>query len=449
MRCYGNRGLSRTAVLLIFILIPVTGLAEGNLWLEESDALYVHNYAAAVCGAGDLVFLATSNMYGGSMHFMSYNAGTGEWLDLSVPPEKFKNGTCLAWDGGNSVYAMIGSAYSETTRNFFYRYDISEDTWVELAPTPSPGGQGAGDAITMVPGEVLDNWVDKYFYAIIGARSPYGHGTKLARYSALSDTWTTLAEPPTRTDDGCSIVWAGGDDLYALPGEYDEHEPHYDFFRYDIHEDAWFEAAPIPSEPDGVGDGGSLIYLGGSKADTIYALSGGAVYPEEPGDRFFGYSLSDSAWTELQELPEPIGDQNGPRLAFANGHIFCWKGCYGDPVLWRGEFETFIHPRVEPEKDIYTPGETAAFTAFLSNEGYAEEPITVDAVLNVRLPWGPIFPITAVSGIDLGPDTHLFANMQQMIPGSAQPGIYTLVLRILEPGGGGQIAVAEHSVKIE
>ena len=445
-----NRNTMPVVLLfLIFALHPLTGFAEGNLWLEESDALFVNNYAVAVCGAGDLIFLATSHMNGSSMHFMATDPATDEWFDLAIPPEKFKNGTCLAWDGGNSVYALLGSAYSETTRNFFCRYDIAESTWVELAPTPSPGGQGAGDAMIMVPGEALENRDDTYFYAIIGARSPCGHGTKLARYSVLSGDWTTLAEPPVRTDDGCSISWPGSGDLYALAGEYDETEPHYDFLRYDMLEDAWFAAAPIPSEPDGVGDGGSLIHIGGSKADTIYALSGGVVYPEDPNDRFFGYSLTDSAWVELQGLPEPIGDQNGPRLGFADGHIFCWRGCYGDPVLWRGEFETFIHPGLEPEKDTWSPGETLSFTASLANEGYAAETATVDAVLNARLPWGGEFPIAAASGLDLGPGTHLSADLEQYIPGSAPPGIYTLMLRILEPGGGDEIAVAEHSIKIE
>jgi len=78
-------------------------------------------------------------------------------------------------------------------------------------------------------------------------------------------------------EDGASLVWTGGDYLYALSGEYLETTPVQDFWRYDIVSDSWTTMAPIP-ENGGVGDGGSLLWVGNwlpAHADYIYALGGG------------------------------------------------------------------------------------------------------------------------------------------------------------------------------
>jgi len=382
------------------------------------------------------------------MHFMRYDVSSGEWSELSVPSEKFKNGTCMTWDGDHCLYVLLGGSYNDTERNYFFRYDIVLDEWTRRADTPSPGGQGAGDAIDYVPGKILGIEDDSFIYAIIGARSPYQHGTKFARYSVSENQWTLLESPPTRTDDGCSLVWTGSDALYALAGEYIETEPTCDFYRYSIEADQWYYCTPIPVEDEGVGDGGSMVYIGGSKADTIYAFSGGYAYPEAPGNRIFGYSLGDSTWTELNGLPESIGDQNGPRLGYAAGHIFCWRGCFDDPSLWRNEFETFINPTVTTDSDSYTPGETVHCTAAIANEGYKDTGLTVDAVLDARLPWGPEIPIGSMSGISLNPDTHLSSGIDQGIPLSAPPGTYTLILRVFDSSGKNLLAVAEHDIDI-
>jgi len=87
---------------------------------------------------------------------------------------------------------------------------------------------------------------------------------------------------------GASLVWAGSDSLYALRGEFLENEPLYDFWRYNLTADAWSRLADIPAYPHdggvgGVGDGGSLLYIGfwmADQFDYIYALSG--AYTGQP-----------------------------------------------------------------------------------------------------------------------------------------------------------------------
>jgi hypothetical protein len=240
----------------------------------------------------------------------------------------FRNGTALAWDGSDSIYALAGARYDkDPDRRVFLRYSISTDQWQVLPDTPGP--QGTGDAITWCG---YDNKV----YALLGSGQ---HGTTFASYDPATNTWTVKSSPPGGIDDGCSLVWAEGTYLYALEGEYLETSPVTTFWRYDILTDAWESLAPIP-DPGGVGDGGSLLWIGNfepEQRDYIYALGGRSCW-EDPGYGFFRYRISADSWEKLEELPYPVGNYNGNRLAYAKGRIYCWQGA---PSTWSGGGNAF------------------------------------------------------------------------------------------------------------
>jgi len=293
--------------------------AAGNNWVEKADTPDVGGYGESVCGDGSYVYVAKCLYATSTPQFWRYTPGTNTWGNLSVsglPTGAFRNGTAICWDSGNYVYALCGARYEDADRRLFYRYTISTDSWTQLANTPGP--QGAGDAITW-------SGYDSYVYSIIGSNT---HGTVFARYNPSSGLWETRASPPGGTDDGCSLVWTGGTYLYALRGEYLETTPLRDFWRYDIVNNSWSSMADIP-EPEGVGDGGSLLWPGNwlsAQSNYIYALSGGDPYPEQPGYHFYRYSISNNSWQQLADIPYGITDYNGGRLGFAAGHIYYWQG---------------------------------------------------------------------------------------------------------------------------
>ena len=338
-----------------------------GVWVVASYSPYIEGYGVGVTGAGENIYIANSL----PEHFMCYNSVDDTWQNLSVPsgllwkPGKpgsmigaFKNGTCMAWDNGDYLYTLFGASYADGDdgyyRHYFYRYSISNDTWEQLENTLNTKGQGAGDAITWVPGSVLGTGND-WIYAIVGSAS---HGTSFWRYNISTDTWGSMSFNPgwTTTDDGCSLVWTGDNYLYALRGEWMESSPCYDFARYDLLNDNWEDMAPIPAYPwgggaGGVGDGGSLLWIGGGYSDFIYALSGNQCIPEPIYDnRFYLYTISTNTWQRLADMPGGVGSQNGPRLGFASGSmgkIYCWRGCEGDPVLW-----AYLPTEVEPPSEV-------------------------------------------------------------------------------------------------
>ena len=375
-----------------------------GVWMVASYSPYIEGYAVGVTGAGENIYIANSY----PDRFMCYNSVDGTWQNLSAPsgllwqpgrPDSmagaFKNGTCMTWDNGDYLYTLFGASYADEEngyyRHYFYRYSISNDNWEQLENTLNPKGQGAGDAITWVPGTEND-WI----YAILGSAD---HGTSFWRYNINTDTWESRSFNPgwPTTDDGCSLVWAGDNYLYALRGEWMESSPSYDFARYDLINNNWEDMAPIPAYPwgggdGGVGDGGSLLWIGGGYGDFIFALSGNQCVPEPIYDnRFYLYTISTNSWQRLPDMPGGVGNQNGPRLGFASGSmgkIYCWRGCNGDPVLW-AYLPLFRAVGVEISP-IYREGPAkATLTYIVTVKNLGTENDNYDLTVSDDAGWGP------------------------------------------------------------
>jgi uncharacterized repeat protein (TIGR01451 family) len=202
-----------------------------------------------------------------------------------------------------------------------------------------------------------------------------------------------LANPPGGTGDGASLVWTGGDYLYALRGEFLEDKPLCDFWRYSISKNEWVSLAEVPAKPHdggvgGVGDGASLLYIGfwmPDQKDYIYALSGNQAYPETPSPipdkRFYRYTISMNFWEQLPDLPFGVGDYVGCRLGYADGNIYAWQGA---PESWEGggdDLAKYVIPTevhdlsikvtVSPQ-NIYF-GQNATLNITVTNNGTVKE----------------------------------------------------------------------------
>ena len=301
-------------------------------WIEKNHTPEVGAVGEAVVGTGDYIFIVWCRYYSTTPEFWRYDPSTDNWNDSmnvsGLPIGAFRNGAALAWDHGDYIYALLGGRYKDSNRTLFYRYCISNNTWLRLTDTPH--AQCAGDAIT---------WANSSIYAILGSRK---HKTVFARYNCSNSSWSVLSLPDNwknETDDGASLVWTGGTYLYALQGEVgeDENQPITSFSRYNITNNSsgtWEDMHPIP-EIEGVGDGGSLLWIGNwlnEYSDYIFALGGGSgVEGEAPGYNFYAYNISNNSWENLTSIPCPIGKWVGNRLGFANGHIYYWQGAPAKP----------------------------------------------------------------------------------------------------------------------
>ncbi|MEA2053679.1 MAG: Ig-like domain-containing protein [Candidatus Thermoplasmatota archaeon] len=314
---------------------------QSGEWIPSKNTSFSGGLGEAVVGTGDYIYVMRSYSSGSSV-FWRYPINNDwekvkQWSDLveSDLPRP-KSGTALAWDHNDYIYVMFGSAGSDINREYFYRYNITNNSWKRLTDTPHT--QGAGDAIT---------WCgyDGYVYAIMGSNWSNHDGAIFAKYNPNTNMWGNIALNPNWgdvTDDGVSLVWTGGEYLYALHGEYEETIPNGDFARYHIPAQTWEDLTSMPEvNYGGVGDGASLLWIGNwldEYENCIFALGGGGCYPENPGYNFYCYYINNDTWEPLEDIPYPVGCWVGNRLGFANGHIYYWQGA---PSTWEGEGNRF------------------------------------------------------------------------------------------------------------
>ena len=318
-----------------------------NPWVWVSNTV-TGAYGEAVVGTSDAIYIARKNS------FYRYNTADKNWTALAPPPnpdsgDAFKTGTALTWDFSDYIYALYGAATYDN-RTWFYRYSISHNAWEALANTTAD--QGEGDSMTWVGN-------DNCLYATIGGEQ---RPTHFMRYDPSTDSWNdTPADPPAGMGDGASIVWTG-DSLYALRGEDDEVSPLYDFWRYSLTQDVWTSMANIPAEAHdggggGVGDGGSLLYVGfwrSDHANYIYALSGNQAHPDNiPDNRTYRYSISTNKWERLADLYFGVGYYVGCRVGYADGHIYAWQGT---PSTWPGGGDDLAKYELPPDSTSPTIG---------------------------------------------------------------------------------------------
>ena len=357
-----------TGIVLTVFLVGMLTLAFSIPYVKADGSwVWVRNtvtgaYGEAVVGTGDAIYIARKTS------FYSYNPADNSFTALADPPnpdsgDAFKTGTALAWDFDDYIYALYGAAEVDS-RRWFYRYSISSNSWETLADTPYD--QGEGDAITWVD-------IDNCIYATIGGEQ---RPTYFVRYDPSINSWSDVpADPPAGMGDGASLVWTSGDFLYALRGEFDEELPLCDFWRYSLTDDVWTAMADIAADPHdggvgGVGDGGSLLYIGCwmlKQADYIYALSGSQAYPEKPvipDKRFFRYTISTNSWERLADLPFGIGYYVGCRLGYADEQIYAWQGTAS---TWEGggdDLAYYVFPCSIDQLDTYlldAPANTVYF----------------------------------------------------------------------------------------
>lgn len=331
-------------------------------------------YGITVAGGGENIYIADTSS------FLRYNTITGVWESLNAP-DVFMNGCSLCWGGGKYIYALVGASYGKVKdpgerRYDFWRYDISTNNSKKLADTP--WFQGPGDALAWV--KMGDN---EYLYAFLGTSSRggnpdgwyyYPEGVQFWRYNIAEDNWDENLTPnPYGADDGASLAWTGGDNIYAFPGAYDEGLPVENerfFLRYSISGGNWVEMAKTPYNAEGgVDDGGSLAYPG--FGNYIYALKGGddlAGGGGSPGDKFWRYCISENNWEILDHIPAGVGDNNGRRLGVANGNIYCWRGSFGDGTLWAYPTQSF-DVTVGPKHQRGTPCTWLTFLVTVHNTG--------------------------------------------------------------------------------
>ena len=187
------------------------GAGDALAWVENGGNDYIY----ATLGTTSPL---RSSTYRG-IEFHRYNVASGSWENIGNPiTPGSDDGASLVWTGENYLYAFPG-AYEEgldkEDETHFKRYDIQDNTWTELASTPTGLYGGVDDGGSLV-------WLgDNYLYALKGGDN--GGGTPAGdfwRYSITGNSWERLCDVPRGPAEynGCRLGVAGGENIYYWRG---------------------------------------------------------------------------------------------------------------------------------------------------------------------------------------------------------------------------------------
>ena len=201
------------------------------------------------------------------------------------------------------------------------RYHKNTDTWISLAPMPTPRA-GLGGTFS-----------GRYIYAIGGrdGTGPCGGVplTTVERYDTQTNTWIPLAPlPEPRSDLGALAM--GNGRIYVFGGCDENHDVVGDVFVYSIALNTWSVAPPMPTPRAifyQVGFAGNKIYVMGG-ADSSFAVSAANEV----------FDTSTSTWSVDTPMTTPRGEMGVGSVA---GTIWTVGGSVPAFGLSSNALETF------------------------------------------------------------------------------------------------------------
>jgi len=284
----GKMKNGRLVCILSFALILISqGIAQTGAWYLYSDngLPSLSNGCAITCGGNDTLYAIKGN---NSRVFYAYVISRDTWKIKDSVPRKVGDGGALTRVQTCSLYVVTGRDSS-----YFYLYRTDLDEWYNRES--APGGFSGGAALCWAGRDTI--------YAFRG-----GQCKDFYKFIISQDTWIrAIAESlPSIADYGAGMCWAGEPSkFYAIFGGYTS-----SFYKYDPqnYPTPWFQ---LTSPGINWQEGASLVWDGGNK---IYAVVGGGR------DSVLVYNISAGEWSRIMKTPNGIGgnDEGAGLLAWDN-----------------------------------------------------------------------------------------------------------------------------------
>lgn len=227
-----------------------------------------------------------------SPSFWRYSVNDDTWSNLNSFPTtgSVSGGINMAWDGANTIYAMVNGSGE------FKKYDLISNTWSSLANQSGYGNV----AQSMV-------YMNGVLYAM---RLNYGSNTySLLSYNPSTATWTTLnamASGASEYDFPPPLAADGNRYLYTVLTNEIRMQPQ----RYDVVSNSWNTGTLLPGDSDAGESHQIPVYDG---AQTLYYTGG---VDSTSTDRVYKYDLSTNTPTRIGSQ---INTRSGVAGVYYNG----------------------------------------------------------------------------------------------------------------------------------
>ena len=271
-----------------------------------------------------------------------------QWTSVTDIPERIRAGQTIGYskDGDGYLFMVSGRNQDGIITPITQRYQLSTDTWINVAPPPT---QLLGGAIA-----VLEDTI----YTIGGLLTTPGNAINTVRkYDIISDFWSVATNFPRTIVDARAVAYQ--DSLIYVVGGYQNKT-----YVYNSNYNRWREATPILPPGSSLSWGGfaihgnKLVYIGGS-------------------DGF----MSNNYWNTVRVGTIDANDRS----------IITWE----EKTPFPGQTRTFFEAQTWRDGVIMTGGSTDNTFGTFSDENYFYNP---DTDIWTQLPPKPTAWVTGNSG---------------------------------------------------
>jgi N-acetylneuraminic acid mutarotase len=331
---YPNTGISNPAAALyngkIYLFGGYTGSVWTNALLEYDIATDSYTTLSPTGGGPDARDRASMVAYDGKLYVYGgyasgsnksdcweYNITSNNWTSKSSYGPARRAHCAVEYNG----YMYVYGGYSNTYEFKILRYNISENSWLEIETLSSSNMGSYGSCMVEHSGNL-------YIYGGTQWTSSEYYSTKMVKYDISGDSATTKSSGPYSVSYGGAFLM--GDDMYMVFGTYDtgasdHNEGH---LKYDILNDQYI-ANPIESANR---VSYSLHTMVGSK---LYVISGNQPHVQTTNyNRFKKVLVYDAAtrqWSRkkdvsfLTDTGTTSARYTGATVNY-NGKIYIWGG---------------------------------------------------------------------------------------------------------------------------
>jgi len=343
-----------------------------DTWIQKEDITWEGHKpkdgATLTSGGGGKLY-ATKG--GSTPDFLMYDTTTGVWTrGRYVPGRKVGKGASATFamvDSVPYIYLLKGSSTCQ-----FYRFNIPADTWDTLAwaPAETPGRRFRQGSCIAFDG-------DTTVYALKGRYNGfYAYSTKSGIWTTKCGLpFVGSSGKKVKTGYGAALATCG-DWVLAMKGNNSR-----EMWAYDTRANTWLQAQDVPLEHScrGVRYGGSLVQAGGllwilkgNKTDDFYRFVPNRCYveaPEQPSDPAPGGNeiclaedgdAQDVRWSNSGEWVAYTAEVDGHR------QVFKVSSDSGAPIQLTSLNGDCARP-------VWSPQDTSiAFEVMLDSTGYSQ-----------------------------------------------------------------------------
>lgn len=217
-----------------------------------------------------------------------------QFVNLAAMPEPVSNNAVVAADAGGKtyVYSFCGIDSSKIWSGIHlkaWRYDVSENEWLQLPDVPDPNGGKIAAAANTVNGKIY--LIGGYHVAQSGSETS---SNKVHVFDPETNVWLPdAASVPVPIDDHVQAVW--NDSLIYVVTGWSNTTNVANVQIFNPAENTWTVGTPVPNQSaykvfggSGVIIGDTIFYAGGARANINFSPSSvfrkGVIDPNNPAE---------------------------------------------------------------------------------------------------------------------------------------------------------------------